>query len=123
MKPLIHSKNSVKRYGGSVEDYYKIHDWFDQTKAAWADIRHRAMLHSSFGIYIAEQVFGKIIVNSDGKEISVRDIAEDHVAEDFGGKIPTLQEWFSKIPLEPWMTGVGQQEFQDKDLRLKKKED
>ena len=122
MKPYVHAVNSVSRYGGVWQDYEPIHSWFDSTKAAWADVRHRAILHNTFGIFLAEQIFGKVITNSDGKNISVRDIAEDHVAEDFGGKIPTVEEWFSKIPLEPWMNGRGQKEFQDRDLRLKKED-
>lgn len=120
MKPQIHSENSVKRYGGVVEDYYRIHDWFDSTKAAWADVRHRAVLHSSFGIYLCEQIFGKTFVNADGRTVSVRDVAEDHVAEDFGGKIPTIQEWFQDLPLKPWMNGRGQKAYTDRDIRLKK---
>ena len=111
MKPEIHSRNSVKRYGGKIEDYLKIHDWFDSTKSAWADTRHRAVLHSTFGIYICEQVFGTSFVNSDGKTVQVRDVAEDHVAEDFGGKIPTIQEWLHDLPVEPWMRGLGQKKY------------
>jgi hypothetical protein len=122
MKPLIHAQNSVKRYGGSVDDYIHIHSWFDSTKAAWADVRHRAVLHSTFGIFLAEQLFGVYITNADGKKISVRDVAEDHVAEDFGGKIPTIEQWFKNLPLEPWMAGRGQQEYQDRDIRLKKED-
>ena len=114
MKPFVHAKNSVKRYGGVPEDYIAIHSWFDQTKAAWADVRHRAVLHSTFGIYICEQVFGVTIVNSDGKYVSVRDIAEDHVTEDFGGKIPTIEEWLKDLPLEPWMAGKGQKIYNQK---------
>lgn len=110
----------MKRYGGIPEDYLRIHDWFDSTKSAWADVRHRAVLHSTFGIYLAEQLFGTFIENSDGKKVQVRDIAEDHVAEDFGGKIPTIQEWFQDLPLKPWMNGRGQKAYQDRDLRLKK---
>ena len=113
----------MKRYGGTPEDYIAIHDWFDSTKAAFADVRHRAVLHSTFGIYLAEQLFGHNITNSEGKEVSVRGIAEDHVAEDFGGKIPTIQEWLSELPLKPWMEGKGQKAFQDRDLRLAKKAD
>jgi hypothetical protein len=108
MKPYLHAKNSVKRYGGVVEDYMRIHEWFDSTKAAYADMRHRAILHNTFGIYLCEQLFGSTFVNTDGKTISVRDVAEDHVAEDTGGKIPTLQEWLSTIEVQPWMMGRGQ---------------
>ena len=69
MKPYIHARNSVKRYGGTVEDYQKIHDFFDSTKAAFADVRHRAILHNSFGIFLVESVFGTTITNSDGKVV------------------------------------------------------
>lgn len=122
MKPWIHAENSVKRYGGIPENYIKIHDWFDSTKSAWADVRHRAILHSTFGIYLAEQVFGHYIVNSDGKKVQVRDVAEDHVAEDFGGAIPTIEQWLKDLPMKTWMTGKGQKDFQQRDLRLKGKD-
>jgi hypothetical protein len=111
MKPLVHARNSVRRYGGRVEDYLPIHDWFDSTKAAYADFAHRAILHHSFGIYLAEQLFGTAITNSDGAQICVRSIAEDHVSEDCGGRIPTIQDWLQSLQPEPWMLGVGQREF------------
>lgn len=111
MKSLIHSRNSVKRYGGCIEDYLPIHDWFDSTKAAYADFGHRAILHNTFGIFLCEQLFGTSIVNCDGKIISVRDIAENHVREDTGGRIPTIEDWVKSIKPEPWMLGVGQREF------------
>lgn len=107
MKPLIHAKNSVKRYGGCVEDYLPIHNWFDSTKAASANFYHRAILHNSFGIFLAEQLFGVYITNSDGKAISVRDIAEDHVKEDCQGKIPSIDDWLSELPAKDWMVGRG----------------
>lgn len=106
MKPYSHAKNSVKRYGGSIEDYLPVHDWFDSSKATYADTRHRAVLHHSFGIYLAEQLFGHIIVNSDGKEVHVRNVAEDHVIEDCGF-IPTVEDWMGKIQSEDWMRGNG----------------
>jgi hypothetical protein len=123
VKPWSHAVNSVKRYGGRPEDYLPIHDWFDSTKAAWADVRHRAILHNTFGIFLAEQLFGHHIINSDGKLVQVRDVAEDHVAEDFGGKIPTIEQFLKGLTLEPWMAGRGQKQFQDRDIRLSKKED
>ena len=104
MKPLIHAKMSVKRYGGTIDDYIEIHNFMDSSKASLPDVRHRAILHSSFGIFIVEKVFGTYIYNSDGNEISVRDIAEDHVKEDLG-TIPTMERWLSGMPIEPWMNG------------------
>lgn len=99
MKPYIHAKNSARKFGGRPEDYQRIHDWFDQTKAHIADMRHRAVLHNSFGIFLCEQVFGVNVINSDGHLISVRDIAEDHVLEDLG-RIPSLAECIQTMPIE-----------------------
>lgn len=99
MKPWIHARNSARKWGGKPEDYLKIHDWFDQTKAHIADMRHRAVLHNSFGIYLCEQVFGTNLVNSEGSAISVRDIGEEHVLEDLG-RIPSLAECLQTMPLE-----------------------
>jgi hypothetical protein len=78
MKPHLHARNSVKKYGGEWEDYIEIHDFLDSTKSHFPDMRHRAILHNSFGCFLAEKLFGHLITNSEGKEISVRDIAEDH---------------------------------------------
>lgn len=117
MKPWIHAKISVKKYGGKPEDYIDIHNWFDQTKAHVADARHRLVLHNSFGVYLAEQQFGimrqkddgswvrlPIIINSDGKDISVRDIAEQHVLDDLGN-IPTLGECLEHVTLPENISG------------------
>lgn len=101
--PFYHAKSSAKRFGGIPSDYQHIHDWFDQTKAHLPDVRHRAILHSSFGIFLCEQVFGTTITRkSDGKEVPVRTVAEQHVQEDMGF-IPTPAEWFRTMQQEGWM--------------------
>lgn len=104
MKPLLHAKISVKKWGGTVECYLPIHNFFDQTKGHLPDARHRMILHNSFGIMLCEQVFGVYIVNSDGKDVSVRDIAEQHVVDDLG-MIPTLCEVFDGVPLPSEIKG------------------
>lgn len=101
-KPHIHAKSSAKRWGGLPEDYIHIHNWFDQTKACLADVRHRAILHSTFGIFLAEQMFGVTFTNSDGREVSVRDVGEQHVFEDLGD-IPTIERWLKDLPIQSWM--------------------
>lgn len=105
MKPFLHGKVSVKKWGGKEEDYQAIHDWFDQTKAHFPDMRHRAILHSSFGIYLCEQMFGEGIINSDGRHVSVRDIAEQHVIDDMG-RIPTVQDYLQDMPFYSWLGGA-----------------
>lgn len=62
------------------------------------------MLHSAFGIYIVERVFGVYFSNSDGRTVQVRDVAEEHVIEDLG-KIPTLQDYLNHMQLAAWMGG------------------
>jgi len=112
VKPLIHAKISVKRHGGVIEDYIDIHNFIDQTKAAMPDVRHRAILHSSFGCYLAEQVFGVYKTNAEGKDFSVRDIAEEHIQDDLG-TIPTIERWLRNLPLEPWMSGAHKRTKQE----------
>lgn len=104
MKPMVHARISAKKFGGKPEDYLAIHDFMDCTKMALPDVRHRMMLHNSVGCFIAERVFGHTIVNSEGKTVHVRDVAEAHVIEDLGF-IPTLEKCFSGMQIEPWMSG------------------
>jgi len=96
-----HAISSAKRFGGKPQDYVPIHDWFDRTKYAWADVRHRCILHSTFGIQLCVERFGIIIV-VDNKNIPTRLIAEQHVKEDCGF-IPTIQDWLSELPMKDWM--------------------
>ena len=104
MKPYLHAQKTVQKYGGKVEDYQKIHDWFDQTKAMVPDMRHRAVLHHAFGIFLCEQQFGITLTNSDGRIVQVRDIGEQHVIDDLG-YIPTIQDYLDDMPLQSWHGG------------------
>lgn len=58
MKPKVHAEVDAKQFGGVAEDYLPIHNFFDSSKAHIGTNLHRAMLHHSFGIFIAEKVFG-----------------------------------------------------------------
>lgn len=104
MKPYMHGKISVKKFGGKTEDYQEIHDFIDSSKAHFPDMRHRALLHNSFGIYLCEKIFGINILNSDGKKVSVRDIAEQHIIDDLG-RIPTVQDYLVGMPFYNWLGG------------------
>ena len=125
MKPSIHARNSARKHGGKPEDYIDIHEWFDQTKAHVADMRHRAVLHNAFGIYLCAQVFGRTRVNSDGKTYDVRDIGEDHVLEDLG-RIPSLYECLAGMKTIPDVLGARQRKSYRKsydDLKRKDPEE
>lgn len=102
MKPLSHAKASVRRYGGCIEDYMDIHTFIDAPKAAFADVRHRALHHNSYGCFLVEQMFGPYRYNSDGKMYCPRQLAEDHVVEDLG-RIPSVEEWLTELPIKSWM--------------------
>ena len=64
---------------------------------------HRALRHHSQGIFECEKLFGITIKNSDGKLIPVRFVGEQHVKEDFSGKIPSVSDWLSEIRCKSWM--------------------
>ena len=94
---MQHCKSSVKKWGGQLSDYQPIHDWFDETKAWIGNSKHRMFRHHSEGIFECEKVFGVSFVNSDGKTVYTRYVAEQHVKEDCNNYIPTAKEWVDMI--------------------------
>ena len=53
--------------------------------------------HHSEGIFECEKVFGNSFINSDGKTVYTRYVAEQHVKEDCNNYIPTAKEWVDMI--------------------------
>lgn len=108
-KPYVHALSSARRWGGAPEDYLPIHDFLDSSKGVVADNRHRALTHTAWFLSVVlERVFGHTLTNADGRTVSVRDVGEQHVLEDFGGFIPTAQDYLQAVPHAPWMDGRGQ---------------
>lgn len=101
--PLFHARSSARVFGGVPEDYLPVHNWLDETKESFCDFRHRALRHHAEGVFEAERIFGITILNADGKHVPVRYIAEQHIMEDCGGRVPTVADWLSRIQPEPWM--------------------
>src|SRR3546814_15294580 len=62
-----HALSSVRKWGGTVDDYLPLHQWFDQSKAILADPRHRALRHHAEGIFMLETLFGETLVNEIGR--------------------------------------------------------
>lgn len=102
--PYHHAESSARKYGGVPEDYLDIHIWFDVSKAHMANYRHRALRHHALGIFEAEATFGVTITNSNGRKIPTRFIGEQHIREDCGGRIPSVQDWLRGIPGKSWMS-------------------
>lgn len=105
--PYHHSLSSAKQFGGIWTDYIKIHNFFDETKAHYPDMRHRALRHHAEGIFWCEQIFGVVITNSEGKNVPVRFIGEQHIKEDIGF-IPTIKQYLDHMSIENWMFKPGE---------------
>ncbi|MBN9560879.1 MAG: hypothetical protein J0H14_09160 [Alphaproteobacteria bacterium] len=101
-----HAVSSARKFGGIPVDYQAVHDWLDGSKQIVADFRHRALRHHAEGCFAAEALFGTTISNSDGREVPVRLVAEQHILEDLG-RIPSFADWVRNIRPEPWMGRVG----------------
>jgi hypothetical protein len=102
--PIEHAQSSARKFGGKPEDYLAIHRWFDESKAFFPDLRHRALRHHTEGIFLAERIFGVTLINLDGVAVPVRYVGEQHVREDLR-RIPTVQDWLIRIRPERWMYG------------------
>ena len=101
--PYHHAVRSARLFGGCAQDYLDIHSWFDESKAHLPDLRHRALRHHAEGIFLCEKIFGVTLRNSDGREVPVRQVGEQHVRDDLGW-IPTVKDWLENLKLQPWMT-------------------
>ena len=97
-----HAVSSARKFGGKPDDYVAFHQWFDHSKEHTADFRHRMLRHHTEGIKMAEQIFGPVIRNSDGRDIPTTLLGEQHVKEDLGF-IPTFNDWVVCVRPEVWM--------------------
>lgn len=116
-KPYIHALSSAKRFGGTPQDYEPIHAFMDSSKGAIADNRHRALTHQSWFLStILERIWfpnscpmtadGRFptIKTSAGRDVSVRDVAEIHILEDFKQRfIPSAQDYLAEMEFKDWM--------------------
>lgn len=103
--PEIHAKSSVKRWGGTIEDYLAIHELLDSPKETMNNNTSRMLTHNVWFCYkIIPKIFGYNITNSDGRSVDTIDIAMLHVAEDFRMKfVPTVQDYLKHLDVQPWM--------------------
>ena len=104
-KPIFHARNSARKFGGKHTDYLFIHDQIDEPKSHHATMKFRSIFHSSYGIFLVEKILGHEFTNSDGKIVSVRAVAEQHIVEDLGF-IPSLDEYLKEMQEQPWMAGM-----------------
>ncbi len=115
-----HAQTSARKWGGTPDDYIAIHEFIDGTKQTFGDVRHRALLHNTYGVWLCQQVFGVVIQvprrNGEGSyPVVVREIAEQHIEEDLG-RIPSPGDWLNHMNIAAWMGGrqhrfVGREEL------------
>ena len=118
----IHSKSSARRFGGEPNDYLTIHEKMDCSKAYFSSNAHRALTHHMFWVMeVMVPLFGYTIKNSEGKDVSVKDICEFHILEDFGMRyIPTAQDYLENLDFQDWMQN-GIKDFPSSFRKLKDK--
>lgn len=92
-----HSLLSKKKFNGHVNDYFFIHKFIDASKLFYFDMRHRILLHNTYGIDLCIQKFGETLTNTDNQTVMVRDVAAEHCKEDLFGVVPTLNNWFKYV--------------------------
>lgn len=110
MNSYQHAQSSARKWGGTPEDYLPVHEFIDGTKQAFGDVRHRAILHNTYGIWLVQEVHGRVLEVNKGKHIvkvPVREIAEQHILEDLGW-IPTPGDWLENMDIKAWMGGKQQ---------------
>ncbi|WP_409562270.1 hypothetical protein RLW55_00900 [Hyphomicrobium sp. B1] len=110
-----HAISSVKKWGGTTDDYLAIHAWFDESKGQLCDFRHRALRHHAEGILMMESLFGVTLTLSTGRVIPTRWVGEQHVREDLG-RIPTFADWAREIRPQRWM-GAAKKLSEEADQR------
>lgn len=105
MTPHIHAQSSARKFGGKMEDYMEIHKKMDCSKGYFPDNRHRVLTHTMFWIKeVMLPIFGDVMTNSDGKLVSVKDVCEQHILEDYKNKfIPTPQDFIQEMEFKAWM--------------------
>lgn len=104
---LKHARSSALKFGGQPADYLRLHEFLDCSKLFLGDWRHRALLHTTFGVYLAEKwVFGPAYRReSDGEEVATRSLVEQHLIEDLNGLL-TPAEFLREMPVRLWMNGL-----------------
>lgn len=114
MNPVLHADSSMRKFKGSTEEdhnkFLTLHEKMDCSKAWVSDNRHRVLTHTMFWIKeVMIPLFGSYITLSNGKRVSVKDICEQHILEDFRMKfIPTPQDFIQEMEYKKWMqNGMG----------------
>lgn len=82
MHPYDHARSSARLHGGTWQDYFALHAWFDATKSLLCRFTHRALRHHIEGAREAVAIFGPSVLNSDNTRVSTEQLGMQHLEED-----------------------------------------
>lgn len=100
-----HAVSSVKKWGGTTDDYIDVHEFIDSSKKIIGDVRHRSLYHHTEGVWLCQRIFGRVITLEGGRAVPVRLIAERHIQEDLGW-LPSPKDYIDGMVLKQWMGGA-----------------
>lgn len=100
MKPIHHALVSTRLFGGAPEDYLKVHNAFDMSKAALPDMRHRAALHSvDHGYAIMSLIFPDCVGKTTLEKVCIQHVNDDQ------GFDTHLDHWLSECGVPGYAIG------------------
>ena len=109
MNPVLHTESSMRKFKGKTEEDFNkflvLHEKMDCSKAWEPSNRHRVLTHTMFWVKeVMLPLFGSYITLSDGRKVSVKDVCEQHILEDYRMKfIPTPQDFIQEMTYKKWM--------------------
>ena len=70
-----HALSSVRKWGGTPENYLPLHQWFDEpSKLITADFRHRALRHHAAHAGGGKAIHARHLEQSAGFHLVIQDI-------------------------------------------------
>jgi hypothetical protein len=98
MSSYEQAKYNVAIWGGEIADYLPLHQFLDWPMEYLPDSRSVRVLHNTWGVILAERVFGPEFCG-----IETKFLAETHILYELG-ELPTLETMLHGIKLEKkWM--------------------
>lgn len=105
-----HSLLSVYKFGNPelFYHYFLIHKFLDSSKLLLPNLKHRLLLHNTYGVELSIKKFGDHLPNG----VLTRDVAFEHLREDHSNVTPTLVDWYKSTDLQE--KGMEYKDFFDK---------
>ncbi|HEV2461842.1 MAG TPA: hypothetical protein VGS80_26090 [Ktedonobacterales bacterium] len=92
------------RFGGDWSDYQEVGSFLDWPHSYLPDGRYRRILHNGWGVALAVEAFGAAFARaSDGALVPTAVVAEAHIQDEYGRRVPLLEECLEGIEVQRWM--------------------